>query len=51
LAGWRATLAHLDAGPEWNVFGALRALAREGLAAPPERSDLMLDGWIVGIPR
>jgi hypothetical protein len=51
LAGWRATLAHLDAGPEWNVFGALRALAQEGLAAPAERSDLPLDGWIVGIPR
>jgi hypothetical protein len=51
VAAWRATLAHLDAGPEWNVFGGLRALARDGLASRRDRRELPIDWWVVGVPR
>jgi tetratricopeptide (TPR) repeat protein len=48
---WRATLAHLDAGPEFNVFGPIRALAEAGLAAPLPPRELPIPWWDVGIPR
>jgi tetratricopeptide (TPR) repeat protein len=48
---WRATLAQLDAGPEFNVFGEIRALAEAGLAAPSAASELPIVWWDVGIPR
>ena len=48
---WRATLAHLEAGPEFNVFEEQRALAREGLAAPASESELPFAWWDVGLPR
>jgi tetratricopeptide (TPR) repeat protein len=48
---WRATLAQLDAGPEFNVFGALRALAEAGLREPSEQRELPITWWDVGVPR
>jgi hypothetical protein len=48
---WRATLAHLDAGPEYNVFGELRVLAEAGLQSPSEERELPIAWWDVGVPR
>jgi tetratricopeptide (TPR) repeat protein len=48
---WRATLAHLDAGPEYNVFDELRALAEAGLKDPSEERELPIAWWDVGVPR
>jgi tetratricopeptide (TPR) repeat protein len=48
---WRATLAHLDAGPEFNIFEAQRALARAGLAKPQTAEVLPIEWWDLGIPR
>jgi hypothetical protein len=48
---WRATLAQLDAGPEFNVFEELRALAEAGLAEPASADELPFVWWDVGLPR
>jgi hypothetical protein len=48
---WRATLAHLDAAPEYNVFGAIRALAERGLAEPARAKELPIAWWDLGVPR
>lgn len=51
LRHWRETLAHLDAGPHFNVFGALRDLATAGLVAPQRGPELPIEWWDVGVPR
>jgi hypothetical protein len=48
---WGATLAHLEAGPEFNVFDELRALAQAGLSAPATGDALPFAWWDVGLPR
>jgi tetratricopeptide (TPR) repeat protein len=48
---WRATLAHLDAGPEFNVFDELRALAEAGLAGAVSRDELPIVWWDLGVSR
>ena len=48
---WRATLAHLDSAPEYNVFGAIRALAEQGLAGPVHETELPIAWWDLGVPR
>lgn len=48
---WRATLAQLEAGPEFNVFEELRALAEAGLAEPASADELPFAWWDVGLPR
>lgn len=51
LRHWRATLAHLESGPEFNVFEGLRALAEEGLLHPVAVDELPIAWWDVGVPR
>jgi hypothetical protein len=48
---WRATLAHLDSAPEFNVFEALRSLAEAALERPPPPRELPIAWWDVGLPR
>jgi tetratricopeptide (TPR) repeat protein len=48
---WRATLRQLEAGPEFNVFEDLRALAEAGLAEPASDDELPFAWWDVGLPR
>jgi hypothetical protein len=48
---WRATLAHLDAAPEYGVFGPIRALAARGLAGPVREAELPIAFWDLGVPR
>jgi hypothetical protein len=48
---WQATLAHLDSAPEYNVFGALRALAERGLGGPVQEEELPIAWWDLGVPR
>jgi hypothetical protein len=48
---WRATLAHLDSGPEYGVFGPIRALAERGRAGPVSDGELPIAFWDLGVPR
>lgn len=48
---WRATLAHLDAGPEFNVFGKIRSLAEGALGEPASAAALPIEWWDLGVPR
>jgi hypothetical protein len=48
---WQATLAHLDSGPEYNVFGPIRALAERGLRGPVRDETLPIAWWDLGVPR
>jgi tetratricopeptide (TPR) repeat protein len=48
---WRATLAHLDSAPEYNVFGGLRRLAEGGLVRPARAGELPIQWWDLGVPR
>jgi DNA-binding CsgD family transcriptional regulator len=48
---WNALLAHLEAGPEYNAFEKLRALAVAGRAAPAAQGELPMSWWDVGVSR
>lgn len=51
LALYERAREHLDAGPEFNVFGALRRRIDAGLAAPQQVERLPIDWYVVRIPR